>query len=820
MKRRSTGQWVRYVALLCVLIVLFAQMLCAATELSATVDEGFHLTSGYEYLRTGRVHLFDEHAPLAKALFSWPLYLVPDLVPPEAAAGYADGDLIAVAQETTLAYRPLDRVIVAPRVAAALIAWLFAALLYRAARTVTGPIAGLVAVALCAFDPNFVAHGSLLTTDMGAAVFSFVAIWSGSLWLERPTRLRWWIAALLLGLAQSAKLTALLIYPVLAIGVLGAIVDASRAEPAERGPEGDPGSRWNWRIAGERALGYVGMVGVSLLVLWALYGFELRPVDGVLGGQLPIPAASHVERWVRLQDNLAYGRESFLLGQNSMSGWVLYFPIAFLTKTPLPLLLMLAWALAKWVWRQTTPSSRTERGWESLVRTSPMVVFPIIYGFASLASRLNIGYRHLLPVLPFLYIGAAYAVVPGPETNRTGSGRVTLSRRVGREKVAHLVAAGLIAWMAFGALSIAPDGLAFFNELAGGPANGWRLLADSNTDWGQTFKALAAFQQESDLGTVKLSAFTFYDPAAYGVDYEPISPMPGAPEVLPRRFNPAGGIYAISATTLDGVPLADPAMFDWFRHRAPYARVGQVMLLFDVQPLAGEWIAQCSVPAPPLTAVAIDEGLGVPGLRRIAFDCERSWIVPGGGAAPGWYALAIPEQTRLRWHGSAESNTEYLPEWVAALPVEGLALGYVQPRNSALPAFALWECAGCGLPASQSLTDVGGVIAFRGLSAPSVVKAGETVEVLTAWEIVASPNRPISLMLHLSGDDGIPVAVGDALGYPVEQWQPGDQLVQRHRLELSEAVSPGVYTLRTGAYWLDDLSPLTSKPLTAQMRVE
>ena len=122
MKRRSTGQWVRYVALLCVLIVLFAQMLCAATELSATVDEGFHLTSGYEYLRTGRVHLFDEHAPLAKALFSWPLYLVPDLVPPEAAAGYADGDLIAVARETTLAYRPLDRVIVAPRVAAALIA--------------------------------------------------------------------------------------------------------------------------------------------------------------------------------------------------------------------------------------------------------------------------------------------------------------------------------------------------------------------------------------------------------------------------------------------------------------------------------------------------------------------------------------------------------------------------------------------------------------------------------------------------------------------------------------------------------------------------
>ena len=105
-----------------------------------------------------------------------------------------------------------------------------------------------------------------------------------------------------------------------------------------------------------------------------------------------------------------------------------------------------------------------------------------------------------------------------------------------------------------------PHFLAYFNTLAGGADQGYRYLADSNTDWGQTLKELAAQQRSRNLGVVKLSQFTFLDPATYGVAYEPIAPMVGAPLVLPRRFNPEPGLYAISATTLDGVPLPLPSM--------------------------------------------------------------------------------------------------------------------------------------------------------------------------------------------------------------------------------------------------------------------
>ena len=91
---------------------------------------------------------------------------------------------------------------------------------------------------------------------------------------------------------------------------------------------------------------------------------------------------------------------------------------------------------------------------------------------------------------------------------------------------------------------------------------------------------------------------------------------------------------------------------------------------------------------------------------------------------------------------------------------------------------------------------------------------------MTYWEIVTPPDRLISLKLHLSGDDGIPIAVGDGLGYQVEQWESGDQLVQRHSLAIDETMPPGEYTLSTGAYWLDNLAPLGTEALTFQLRVE
>ena len=763
------------------LLFLFAQLLASATRLSATVDEGFHITSGYEFLRTGHMRLLDEHVPLAKALFAWPLFFVPDLTPPEQASAYAQGDLIGVAQETVLVYQPIDRVIVACRIPVALLTVLLAATVYRWAARCFGPAAGLLALALFAFDPNILAHGSLATTDMGATAFIFWAVATFSRYLQRPTRQRWWIAAFFLGLAQGAKLTALLLLPLLgALALLAAWMRAGQGR---------------WRALARQALSYSAMVLTAALVLWALYRFEVRPLPAIADGQLPLPAASHIERWLRLQAHIDYGREAFLLGQNRMHGWRLYFPIAFVVKTPLPTLLLLGLAGVQ-ACRSQVARGRSQGETCDLLVTCHLLLFPLLYAAAALFSTIDIGYRHLLPILPFLFVFASRLA----SSLRSSS---TLTRAL------PLL---LILWLAFNALSISPHYLAFFNELAGGADNGYRFLADSNTDWGQGLKDLARYQQENGPRPLKLSLFTFLDPAVYGLDYEPLAPMVGAPPVLPRRFNPAPGWYAISATTLDGVPLPLPSTFDWFRHRQPVARVAHVLFIYDVQPVDAAWVAQCAAPVAPLPAAAVEEGFGLPAMRQAVFDCAQSWLFPDGGMTAGWYVQPISPVDSLRWPWRDE-EAAWLPPWTQRLPLEGLSLSYVQPTPGELPPFAIWQWPAAATPPDwegEGLA-LGETLAFLGHDAPAVARAGASIEVLTAWRVVAVPARPLSLMLHLTAADGAPLAVGDGLGVPVEQWRAGDLIVQRHVLSLPADAPPGSYLLQTGAYWLDDMTHLTSE---------
>ena len=66
----------------------------------------------------------------------------------------------------------------------------------------------------------------------------------------------------------------------------------------------------------------------------------------------------------------------------------------------------------------------------------------------------------------------------------------------------------------------------------------------------------------------------------------------------------------------------------------------------------------------------------------------------------------------------------------------------------------------------------------------------------------------MSLMLHLVGPGGEPLVVGDGLGVPLESWEVGDVIVQRHRLALPPDAPTGDYETYTGAYWLDTLERL------------
>jgi hypothetical protein len=196
---------------------------------------------------------------------------------------------------------------------------------------------------------------------------------------------------------------------------------------------------------------------LSALVLWAVYGFEIRSPAGI---PWAIPAATHLEIYRSLQEHYRLGHPAFLLGRNSSQGWWYYFPVAFLLKTPLPTLLLFVAAALVGVQRTVF---RKEPRFHPAVHWGPLLLFPAWYIALTPLSSVNIGYRHLLPILPFLFIF---------------TGRLALL--LTHFTPLRFTLYALLFWLILGTFWIAPHHLAFFNEIAGGPDNGYRYLVDSN----------------------------------------------------------------------------------------------------------------------------------------------------------------------------------------------------------------------------------------------------------------------------------------------------------------------------------------------------
>jgi hypothetical protein len=253
------------------------------------------------------------------------------------------------------------------------------------------------------------------------------------------------------------------------------------------------------------------------------------------------------------------GRPAFLFGEISDTGWWYYFPTTFLLKTPLPLLLLLVAGAV------TAGRTSAERRIEWLV-----LLPPIVFMVLSMTRSINIGHRHLLPVYPFVLVvaGRAASLAFGPRDH--------VRWRAVAIGIVALAQAVATAW-AF------PHYLAYFNELGGGPRNGWRYLGDSNLDWGQELKGLRAWMEERGVERVKLAYFGTADVKYYVVSadrlpgYQPPPPAATVYEVRP------GDLVAVSATLLQGLYVDDEPMrglMARLRERQPLAVIGHSLFVY------------------------------------------------------------------------------------------------------------------------------------------------------------------------------------------------------------------------------------------------
>jgi len=819
------GSWRLLVAVL-LLWVLFAQSVASAPRLSITTDEGLHITSGYSYLRTGDLRLIEEHPPLVKALETWPLLLLPDLGSPAETTGWEQSNLNRVTKFFLLRYRPFDRLLFSARVPVMLMSLLLGAFVFRWAADLLGPNAGLLALALYAFDPNIIAHSAIAATDLGAACFIFIACYFFWRYLRRPSWPSILLAGVTLGLAEAAKISALMLLPLFGASWLIRLAwpchsgrsEESRARQIEtlRFAQGDRSHGWP---KPHPALSFVVLLLIAFLTFWAAFGFELRSLTfdiwkslslGGLKFELPVPAASYLIPFNTVRLHLDAGRPTFLLGMNSEQGWWYYFPVALALKTPLPTLILLVAALiyvgarAYRLWRQGERAQLAQMIW----RLTALLSFPLIYFAVALVQPFNIGYRHLLPILPFAFVFISQTSNVKRQMSNVNGRLVTLPAGAG------LLVSALLIWYVISTIRIFPHYLAYFNELAGGPANGYRSLVDSNLDWGQTWKELKAYLDARGIVQVKFSAGGSNDPAIYDIAYEPLAPMKGAPPVLPSRFNPAPGVYVLSANSYQGVGLADVNSFDWFRHRRPDAQIGYATFVYTVRPTepTPTWVAQCAAPAALLDEAALTEGLGRADLRIVYFDCSNSWIFPQGA---GWYILPYaaahdPAGFAGKQLAGAtlvfdQRQTFDYPPFSVLLRQSPPDLTHLTASGRAAPSDWLPALAESrGAPTSVSMT-LSGALNFVGYTLDRESLApGDTLTLATYWRVVAPPAQPLSILAHLLNDAGQAIATGDGLGSPREQWHAGDVIVQRHKLAIPKDAPAGPYWAQTGVYSLAD----------------
>ncbi len=553
---------------------------------SPTMDEQNHLARGAAYLYTGDPRLNVEHPPLVNTLSAVLLPTQPGLVIPTEHPSWhrepAETFWYAFAEEFLwVANRAhVSQIIFLGRVPILFLTLGLALTGFVWGRKLWGNTAALVAFVCLLFDPNLLAHGRYITTDMGGTLFIFLAtavLWFQ--WQKPPTRRNWLVGvgwlAVVMGLAFTSKLLALVFVFIWLLLALLPLYPAPVAEPVKaplRQAQG-AGTRARWlslsKPAVWRASQFLTAGLFSIGVVWLIYGLEwghflfiderLLWLNAFAG---PMPTFwSGVERIALLSGG---GRAAFLLGEFSDEGFWYYFPVLFLVKTPL-LTLGAGLSTAVVLLRDHLTRGR-----------ALFLLIPILTYFAiSLTSALNIGYRHLLPILPFLYLLIA-------------GGAEMLQTRLTAPRWRQLAVPLLLGLFILPTLWIHPHYLSYFNLLAGGPANGYNIAIDSNIDWGQDLLRLQDWlAQEQITEPIKLAWFGSADPAYYDLVYEP---LPG----LPRHFdlwwnlpfdpaNPEPGVYVLSVSNLWELPLVEKTTFAWFRAREPEARVGYSLMVYVVE---------------------------------------------------------------------------------------------------------------------------------------------------------------------------------------------------------------------------------------------
>lgn len=484
---------------------------------SPTYDEPVHLTAGYTAWKESRYQYNGAgHPPFSEMWAAFPLLFLNPIIPVHHPAWIRNRwgayDQYQFADTFLFKNRVnFEDLLKMGRRSQVVMSVLLGVSLGVVAFYLGGAVSSGVALALWSFSPTVLGQATVITTDLAFGTFFF--LFFASFAFPKSWK-RDIFAGIFLGLSFSSKFPAISMIPILGLCLL-----------------------WHEKfkltnLVSKARLLSAGMIGIVSFVVIALV-YRVSGLDVF---------------WIGLGNvfKLAQGgRSSYFLGATGTEGWLLYFPVAVLLKTPIPILLAFLISLG------------------FIIKTSihvPAVLWipPLAFFIIACLSKVHIGHRHIFIIYPFLFL------------------LIAISFR-------HWMVWPLLGCLALGTFFARPHFLSYFNEFVGGSQEGYQYFTDSNVDWGQGLKLLShELNHEDKEKGIYLSYFGVGDPHAYGIRYVDI-----LSDSIAAHKDDSGSIidkptkFAISVTNLQSTYFSRKDIFDWVKKYQPQAQIANSIFLYD-----------------------------------------------------------------------------------------------------------------------------------------------------------------------------------------------------------------------------------------------
>lgn len=518
------------------LLVLLCLNLLCVPRLSGTYDEYWHWLYGRKVLEgdPGRPGpFFDSKMPFS--IFNAIPAKIQSIVNRESADGLSPEAFKQGLHEA--------------RVATILFSLLLGFYVFKWSKELYGTAAGLLSLFLYAFSPNIIAHSHLVTADLYVTCMITIAIYYFWKFMNSRDWAKASMSAATLGVAQLTKYTAVYLYPIF---TLVALLFFIRDLHTER-------RSISVKVIGSGMRSYlkysVFFFLINLVVINAGFGFHrsftlLRNYDfqsslfqriqttglKYLPVPLPYPYLKGLDMVKDLEERGTTHGNVYLLGKlhtrvdNRIPGFSGYFLYTLLFKEPIATQLLILFAIFCYI----KSRSRFDFLRDEIFLVLPVLFFLIYFNFL---FSTHIGIRFILVVLPFLYIFSGC--------------QLKFWAGIGiKSRVAY---AGLCAYLLVSVLSYFPHYLAYFNELVWNRTKAYKILADSNLDWGQSELYLERYLRSH-------------------------------PDTIINPLEITSGRIVVSANALVGVGV-DPEQFAWLRNNfEPTGNIAYSYLVYEIKP--------------------------------------------------------------------------------------------------------------------------------------------------------------------------------------------------------------------------------------------